>query len=146
MKKYYKNIANTLQLKELDDLAAAEGKVAVGVSDSGSLYIYSREFRKVEKINRTDAMNYLGVTSEELDKIIDSKGECVLETIETPINPSVNQTDEVINLVQESEKEDPIGILTQSILELTQNQKRLENELEQVKSDLAAFKGSILLD
>ena len=92
MKRFYKKIDSTLELKTLDDLAVAEEKRAVGISNSGSLYKWNREVRRPEKINASDATSILQVTPEELDKIIETRGafEIVEPVEEVPVPEPVS--------------------------------------------------------
>lgn len=108
MKRYYKKIDSTLELKNFDDVAAEVGNVAVGISNSGSLYKWNRETRRPEKISNSEAVEILQITPEELDKIIETRGafEIVKPVEEAPVQEPtpvevVTPTEEVKQEVQE---------------------------------------------
>lgn len=112
MKRYYKKIDSTLELKNFDDLAAADGAVAVGVSNSGSLYKWNRESRRAEKINNSEAADILQVGATEIEAIITHRGayeilepvgkeevqECIPEEVNTPTEEVVETPEQAISL------------------------------------------------
>lgn len=79
MSRFYKKIESSIELKAYDDVAAAVGAQAVGISASGALYKWDRHGKKVEKINSSEALEILKVNPEQLEKIIETRGAYVID-------------------------------------------------------------------
>lgn len=163
MKRFYKKIDSTLELKNFDDLATAEGAVAVGVSNSGSLYKWNREVRRPEKINNSDAASILQVTPEEIDKIIETRGAFeIAEPIEeVPVPVQEPAPVEVIAPVKEVKQEectrthyDDLVALIQAVHDDVKNLKEelhasnsdLKNKVDNLDSVVTELKNFIILD
>lgn len=142
MKRYYKKIDSTLELKNFDDLAAADGAVAVGVSNSGSLYKWNRESRRAEKINNSEAADILQVGAAEIEAIITHRGAYeILEPVEKeetqePTKLEVNTpTEEVVEAVAQVEPKECEKTHYDDLVDLI---KALHEEVKVLKLELSA--------
>lgn len=156
MKRFYKKIDSTLELKTLDDLAATDGKEAVGISNSGSLYKWNREAKKAEKISSHTAEAILDVSSGEIEKIIETRGLCEIEEIqEETIIPdpviTVLVEEEIQGVKQEhndsimliQELRDEVKNIREEFLVENSN---LKNRIEILENALTELKSFIILD
>lgn len=142
MKRFYKKIDSTLELKTLDDLAAADGKEAVGISNSGSLYKWNRETKRPEKINNSEAISILQVTPVELNKIVVTRGTFELiepvqeEEVQEPTSVKViTPTEAIVNAVTTAEPKECEKNHYNDLIDLI---KTIHEEVVSIKDEIKA--------
>lgn len=168
MKRYYKKIDSTLELKNFDDLAAADGAVAVGISNSGSLYKWNRESRRAEKINNSEAADILQVGAAEIEAIITHRGayeilehvekeevqECIPEEVNTPTEEVVETVAQVEPKECEKTHYDDLVILVKALheevkilkLELSAEAVDLKGKVNGLEATVTELKNFIILE
>lgn len=163
MTRFYKKIENTIELNALDQVAAAEGKQAIGIGSSGSLYKWDRINRKAVKITPAEAMAILAVEQELLDKIISTRGTYIIEEpapeiAPEPVVPTVDLSEvkEMINesrrLLKEARDQseashlDIYGKIDDLHLAILDELKKVNDAIADVAKDVAVIRKAIVLE
>lgn len=100
--RYYNRVESTIDLHKLDEEARKESKKCVGVSRKGDLYTVDPG-KNHRKITVAEAAEILETTAEEVQKLLEARGEYQIVDPE-PVSPVIEPTPE-----QKSDPEPAVG-------------------------------------
>ena len=155
--RFYDKINTTIDLHKLDDKSRQQNKACVGITKGGDLYTVDGS-KSHRKINIAEAAEILETTSEEVQKLLDARGDYQIkdpEPVVPEIIPSPVVAPEVTEPAMESPKvekpeqsKDPVqeaaGIIAKAVGEvLGEHEAKTKEQIDRIEGKVDKLQESV---